>query len=563
MILMGSFLTIVLSIVAFVFILGIIIIIHELGHFIFAKRAGILCYEFSIGMGPVIYKRKKGETTFSIKAIPIGGSVSMAGEEISNEVVKIDSNIGLFLEGSKVSKLILDEKMEAPIRGKVTKIDLYGKEGNPLYIDIIDETGKECHYEVLRDAFYIFNEKQEFQIAPYDRSFESKTLLQRFLTIVAGPTMNLILAIFIYLIYWIGMGVPNYQSTVIGTVTDSYPASYYLEEGDKIISLNGTSITTWNEFSTKMTNLAYEGKTTAEIVVSRNDTNYTFEIKCATIINSCGLTDLNITVARNADLNVSGLQVGAVALNYASTPSDSEIVIQNGDIITRIYIDKSLSTSGSASFDNIIDIEEDVISWERLLSIFNDLDVANVYFDFYSQSEGKMIMYSESMTPIRTYGNELLSNQRIEKLIVMIGVSPTTHFSFTGVITNSFKSFWSDFTLIFRTLKLLIAPSGVRQVGVNNLSSIVGIFSMITQYVTLGFFPVLMFAGLISVNIGVMNLLPIPALDGGRIVFLLYELVTRKKINKKVENTINNVMFILLMVFFVYLTFNDILRIFK
>lgn len=68
---------------------------------------------------------------------------------------------------------------------------------------------------------------------------------------------------------------------------------------------------------------------------------------------------------------------------------------------------------------------------------------------------------------------------------------------------------------------------------------------------------------MLSVNIGVMNLLPIPALDGGRIMFLGYELVTRKKPSKKVENIINNVFFILLMILFVFVTYNDIVRLIR
>ena len=123
--------------------------------------------------------------------------------------------------------------------------------------------------------------------------------------------------------------------------------------------------------------------------------------------------------------------------------------------------------------------------------------------------------------------------------------------------------FWDDFTLIFRTLKLLIAPSDVRQVGVSDLSSFVGIFSMVEQYLSAGLLPLLAFAALLSVNIGVMNLLPIPALDGGRLIFLLVEAITRKKPSKKVEATINNIFFILLMLLFVFVTFNDVLRLFK
>ena len=73
-----------MTIIYFVLILGITVFVHELGHFIFAKRAGIYVYEFSIGMGPVLkkWKRKKDETEYSIRLLPIGGFVSMAGEAV-------------------------------------------------------------------------------------------------------------------------------------------------------------------------------------------------------------------------------------------------------------------------------------------------------------------------------------------------------------------------------------------------------------------------------------------------------------------------------------------------
>ena len=64
---------VLVSILAFIIIIGLVVVVHEGGHFFFARRAGILCHEFSIGMGPAIYKKKIGETTFCIRAIPIGG----------------------------------------------------------------------------------------------------------------------------------------------------------------------------------------------------------------------------------------------------------------------------------------------------------------------------------------------------------------------------------------------------------------------------------------------------------------------------------------------------------
>ena len=202
-----GFWAVVLSIIAFVFILGTIILIHEGGHFLFAKRAGILCHEFSLGMGPVVWKKKVGETTFCLRAIPIGGFVSMAGEEVTSELIKTGEEIGLNLdENGKVTEIILDEKMECQVRGPIADLDLYGKEGNALYINL-NTGGQNQYFEVKRDAFYIFSPKKSMQITPYDRSFESKSLLDRFLTIFAGPFMNFVLAIFIYLIVSFASGV--------------------------------------------------------------------------------------------------------------------------------------------------------------------------------------------------------------------------------------------------------------------------------------------------------------------------------------------------------------------
>ncbi|MDE6013392.1 MAG: site-2 protease family protein, partial [Anaeroplasmataceae bacterium] len=187
---------VIVSIIAFILILGVIIIIHEGGHFFFARRAGILCHEFSIGMGPAIYKKKFKETTFCIRAIPIGGYVSMAGEEITSDLVKVGNQIGLNILDGKVSEILTDESLEAQVQGEVVDIDLYGKDDMPLFITINDGL-QDHYYEVLRDAYYVFKKGDKMQITPYDRSFESKTLLQRFLTLFAGPFMNFILALFI------------------------------------------------------------------------------------------------------------------------------------------------------------------------------------------------------------------------------------------------------------------------------------------------------------------------------------------------------------------------------
>ena len=199
-----------------------------------------------------------------------------------------------------------------------------------------------------------------------------------------------------------------------------------------------------------------------------------------------------------------------------------------------------------------------------LVEVFDGItSQATVYFEYYSYNEeANTYKYVEASKTTTTYTNEVLDNQRIEKIIHYVGVGVTTKFDFFQCIGQAFQEFWDSFTLIFRTLKLLLFPSGVRQITVNNLSSVVGIFGMVKNYVGAGILPLLGFAAMLCVNIGIVNLLPIPALDGGRIVFLLVEAITKKKPSKKVEGIINTVFFILLLGLMVYITIHDIMRLF-
>ena len=258
---------VIVSIIAFIIILGVIILIHEGGHFFFARRAGILCHEFSIGMGPAIYKKKWKETTFCIRAIPIGGYVSMAGEEVSEELVKTGQHIGLNFRENKVCEIILDEKIDAMIRGEVVEADLYGKDGNTLFITIYDGISNQ-YFEVLNDASYVFPKGKKMQVTPYDRCFESKSLWKRFITLFAGPMMNFVLAIVIYLIVAFCTGVPNQKSTTIGAV--SYGAAEILEVGDEIKEINGKSVSSWTEVSEAMDTLVENAQTKVSVTFLRS-----------------------------------------------------------------------------------------------------------------------------------------------------------------------------------------------------------------------------------------------------------------------------------------------------
>lgn len=567
---------ILVKIIVFIIMISVIVCVHEFGHFYFAKKAGVLCHEFSIGMGPAIYKKKKGETTYSIRCIPIGGYVSMAGEQVTEDTIKEGDEIGLNLENGKVVEMVLSTKKTYDVYGKVIRRELYSKHGEPLEIELELEDGTTNIYPVKEDAYYVFD-KSKLQLAPYNRCFESKSLWQRFISLFAGPLMNFVLAIVIYLICAFITGTPNYNSTVIGEVDSSYPAyEAGLRSGDKIIGVSGQAddlvfnyeeIESWTDFSDIMNELAKDGAVTTTVKVLRDGVEKKFTMNNYVVINSIGLSNIGIT--KNFYENVtmpSGLNstayVGNVGLRYTKDPSDSDIQLSSGDIITAIQV----CPDGKEYSENNW---TEVTSWTRIIAQLEDVSYSNVYFKYYNYNETNKSFdenirntYDDNQT-IESYTDEVLNNQRVAKIKVYIGVSPEYHHNFFSMVGAAFKNFWSDFTLIFRTLKLLIWPSEVRQVGVSNLSGVVGIFDMLGSYISAGIVALLLFMALISVNIGVMNLLPIPALDGGRILFLIIEGITRKPINRKVEAMINNIMFILLMALMIYVTYNDIIRIFK
>jgi regulator of sigma E protease len=113
--------------------------------------------------------------------------------------------------------------------------------------------------------------------------------------------------------------------------------------------------------------------------------------------------------------------------------------------------------------------------------------------------------------------------------------------------------------MIFDTLGLLFSNT----VGVSDLSGPVGIYTITSNALSQGLVTFINWTALLSVNLGILNLLPIPALDGGRLVFLGYEGITKRKVNRTVENYLHAAMFILLIGFFFYITYHDILRLFN
>ena len=104
----GESLDFVVSLLVFVVVLSLIVGIHELGHFFFARRAKILCREYAIGMGPRLWKKKKGETIYSIRAFPLGGFCAIAGEELEEDPFKDKEEIKLEIVDNVIKGFYLE-----------------------------------------------------------------------------------------------------------------------------------------------------------------------------------------------------------------------------------------------------------------------------------------------------------------------------------------------------------------------------------------------------------------------------------------------------------------------
>ncbi|WP_226034913.1 RIP metalloprotease RseP [Aquibacillus saliphilus] len=415
------------TIIAFVLMFGLLVFVHEFGHFIFAKRAGMLVREFAIGFGPKVFSFKNDETLYTIRLLPLGGYVRVAGEDPEIIDLKAGQHIGLeFNDDGKVNKIIVNNKSKHPNAHviEIEKSDL----DHALVIEgyEVDEEEK-LTFEVDPKAVFIMDER-ETQIAPYDRQFASKTVPQRAMQLFAGPMMNFLLTIVIFILLGFMQGVPA-ENALIGEVQEDSPASEAgFTAGDEIIQIDGTNISTWTEFQQIVQNNPEEELT---MTVNRNDE----------------MVELNVVPRR---LETQDMVVGQIGV--------------------QISLEKSVIKAVPYSI-------EQTYMWSKLILV----------------NLGKLV---------------------------------------TG------------------------------QFSIDMLSGPVGIYDATDQVVQTGFMNFLSWTAALSVNLGIINLLPLPALDGGRLLFVGLEGVRGKPIDPQKEGIVHFIGFALLMLLMLVVTWNDIQRLF-
>lgn len=249
------------GILAFIFIFSVIVVVHEFGHFYFAKKAGILVREFAIGMGPKIFAHTgKDGTLYTIRILPLGGYVRMAGWGEDKTEIKTGSPASLSLNEA----------------GVVTRINLSGKQLDSLSLPMnvtsfdfeekLEITGlvleESKTYKVDHDATIVEEDGTEVRIAPLDVQYQNATVWGKLITNFAGPMNNFILGILIFiLLFFMQGGVANTSSNAVSITEGGALQAAGVVTGDKILSVNGNTTDSYTEVATIISKAATDATT--------------------------------------------------------------------------------------------------------------------------------------------------------------------------------------------------------------------------------------------------------------------------------------------------------------
>lgn len=237
------------GLLAFILIFGILVVVHEFGHFYFARKSGILVREFAIGMGPKLFNHiGQDGTVYTIRALPLGGYVRMAGWGDDKTEIKTGTPVTLTLtEDGIVKKINLSQKQldQTSLPMNVTAYDLEDK----LTITglVLDDTKT---YPVHHDATIIEEDGTEVRIAPLDVQYQNAPVLGRMMTNFAGPMNNFILGILVFIaLMFIQGGAPNPDSNQVRVSDGGAMQLAGVENGDRVLQIGSHHINNWQELT--------------------------------------------------------------------------------------------------------------------------------------------------------------------------------------------------------------------------------------------------------------------------------------------------------------------------
>lgn len=451
-----------LTIVAFLVVLGVLVFIHELGHFMAAKWAGIWVHRFSLGMGSPIkaLSFKRGETEYAVSWLPLGGYVKMASRE--------EEALSSSLEGA------------APV-----------------------------------------------EPVPPDRVFEAKPVWKRMIVILAGVTMNFLFAYLVFsgLALWKGQ-VIDPETRVGQVIEQALPEGgemlRSIQPGDRIVRINGDTMPSWNAIAGAIQNSPAE-----TLVISlASGRDVSVEIHPDALAERIGAIN---ALAPWRPAVVDSTPEGLPAARAGILPGDSIVAV-----------------AGSP-----------VSSWGDMVTQVESRP--NETFPVSLVRDGELIeleVTSDTQSVADTGGTR--------RVIGMLGVvrrSDLVHedYSLGGALGAGWESTIESTGMIWRTVKGLLSG----RVAGKELGGPILIGQLAGQTARLGLDAFLGFMALISVNLAVLNLLPIPLLDGGQFLFLLAEGIMRRPLSLKVRERLATVGFVMLILIMLLAFGNDFRRLFE
>jgi regulator of sigma E protease len=467
-----------LAILAPIIVFGLVIFVHELGHFIAAKLTGVYAPRFSIGFGRALWRHRRGETEYVLAALPLGGYVRMASRH--------DAQTS-FMEG-----------------GGESESDAL-KPGEPGYDP---------------EAMLPFGPKP----VPENRWFESKSLAARLFIMIAGVTMNILLAFVVLTVLALAYGEPVIGTRVVGAVRPlaTAPALTQLQAGDTIVAVNGTPVRTWSDIAER---IDATGAGTVALRTNRGEVSVPVGTPDApTTAQLIGAVDFYIApvigdVLPGSPAKRAGLQIGDTIVTIGNLPVQGWAQLQE-------------RVSPSAGKD----------------------------LPFQVRRGGRIV--SLTIRPESTSQKDpATGTMRAVGKIGAAAADPTTRqpIGVGDAIVAGARGTWVTAGKIVGTVRGLIT----REVSVRQLGGPIAITRASVAAAQSGLESLFFLIALLSVNVAVLNLLPIPILDGGQILLNIAESVKGSPFSARTRENILRFGLVAILLIFVMSTFNDVVMGFR
>ena len=450
----------VITILSFLVVLGVLIFVHEAGHFMAAKWAGIYVHRFSLGLGSPIrwLTFQRGETEYSVSWLPLGGYVKMASRE--------EEATSAALEGPG---------SDAPV--------------------------------------------------PPDRVFEAKPVWKRMIVILAGVTMNFLFAYLVYAGLAIRNGRQVLEETRVGAVVDSLipagaEALRSLRPGDRIASIAGMPVTSWNDVMGQLQNAP------GDVIPMTLDDGRTLELS----VHSDALRE-------------------RLYVSQAIQPWRPAVVDSVGP-------NTAASRAGLQPGDSLLALDgQPITQWQDFQNLVQQRPKQPVTM-LVARGGQQVELRTTTDTAVVPAGGD--STRTIGFLWIGGRLDVRTEeYSLGQALAAGWRQTAESSTQIFRTVRGLFSG----RVAGRELGGPILIGQLAGQATRLGLDALLGFMALISVNLAILNLLPIPVLDGGQFLFLLAEGVLRRPLSLKLRERLTAVGLVLILLLMVFAFSNDIRRV--